>query len=116
MNLVASQIDVEDLVGTSPNRQLDVRVYGTAHLFDSLAQGQPLHLLAIDMGDQVAGLQTGAEGRRVVDRRYDLHVAVLHRHLDAEPADLALRLDLHLAEVLLVQIADRKSVGSGKRG
>src|SRR3546814_14201532 len=86
MNLVASQIDVEDLVGTSPNRQLDVRVYGTAHLFDSLAQGQPLHLLAIDMGDQVAGLQTGAEGRRVVDRRYDLHVAVLHRHLDAEPA------------------------------
>ena len=42
---------------------------------------------------------------RVVDRRHDLDEAVLHRHLDAEAAELALGLDLHFLETLGVHVA-----------
>ena len=44
-------------------------------------------------------------GRRVVDRRDDLDQAVLHRDLDAEAAELAAGLHLHVAEALGVQVA-----------
>ena len=52
------------------------------------------------MGDEVVGLQAGLGGGRVVDRRDDLDDAVLHRDLDAEAAELAARLHLHVAVVL----------------
>src|SRR5690606_5302097 len=62
--------------------------------------------------DHVAGhldierrLGPATERGRIVDRRYDLHISLLHRHLDAEAAELAPRLHLHVAEALLVQIA-----------
>jgi hypothetical protein len=45
-------------------------------------------------------MHAGAGGRRVVDRRHHLDEAVFHRDFDAEPAELAARLHLHVAEVL----------------
>ena len=57
------------------------------------------------MGDHVAGLHARARRRRIVDRRYDLHQAVLHRDFDAQPAELAAGLHLHVAVGLLVHEA-----------
>ena len=51
------------------------------------------------------GFMPGLGGRRVVDRRDHLDEAVLHRHFDAEPAELAAGLDLHVLEVLRVHVA-----------
>ena len=42
--------------------------------------------------------------RRVLDRRDHLDRPVLHRHLDAEPAELSARLHLHLAELFAVHV------------
>ena len=42
---------------------------------------------------------------RVVDRRDDLHQAVFHRDLDAEAAELAAGLHLHVAEALRIHVA-----------
>jgi hypothetical protein len=53
----------------------------------------------------VTGLEAGAVGRRVVDRRDHLDEAALHGDLDAEAAELALGLDPHVAVALLVQEA-----------
>ncbi len=50
-------------------------------------------------------LDAGLAGRRVVDRRHDLDHALLHRDLDAEAAELAARLDLHVLVVLGVHVA-----------
>ena len=83
----------------------DVGVGRAAHALDGLGQGEAQHRFVVEMGDQVAGLQTRAMRRRVVDRRDHLDEAVLHRDLDAEPADLAAALDLHFPEILGVQIA-----------
>jgi len=44
-------------------------------------------------------------GRRLVDRRHDLDQAVFLRDLDAEPAELATDLNLHVAEALRVHVA-----------
>ena len=44
-------------------------------------------------------MHAGLGGGRIVDRRDDLDQPVLHRDLDAEAAELAARLDLHVAEV-----------------
>src|SRR5207248_951108 len=92
----AGQLDVERIRPFTANGQADVAVDRTAHLLDRLGQGQTLHWVAIEMGDQIAGLQPGPRGRRVVDRRHDLNEAAFHRHLDAEPAELAARLHLHV--------------------
>ncbi len=56
------------------------------------------------MGDQVARLQAGARRRGVVDRRDHLDQPALHRDFDAQPAELAAGLDLHVGEVLGVEI------------
>ena len=47
----------------------------------------------------------GLGGRRIVDGRDDLEDVVLHRDLDAEAAELALGLDLHVLEALGVHVA-----------
>ena len=102
---VAHDLDVERLVlAPAHDRQGDRRVDGPAHLLDRLLERQPDDLLAVEMRDQVVGLQAGLGRRRVVDRRNHLDDAVLHRHLDAEPAELALGLHLHVAEVLRVEV------------
>ena len=46
------------------------------------------------------GHDAGLGGGRVVDRRHHLDQAFFHRDFDAEPAELAAGLDLHVAEAL----------------
>ena len=58
-----------------------------------------------EMGDEVAGFDTGAMGRRLIDGRNHLHEAVLHGDFDAQTAELALGLDPHVTEGVRVQIA-----------
>jgi hypothetical protein len=66
---------------------------------------EALHRLVVEMGDDVVGHDAGLGGRRVVDRRHDLDQAVFHGDLDAEAAELAARLHLHVAEALGVHVA-----------
>ena len=87
------------------DRELDLGVHRAAHLLDRLVQGQALHRLVVEMGDDVVGHDAGLGRRRVVDRRDDLDQAVLHGDLDAEAAELAARLHLHVAEALGVHVA-----------
>ena len=51
------------------------------------------------------GTDAGLGGRRVVDRRHHLDDAVLHGDFDAEAAELALGLDLHVLVGLGVHVA-----------
>ena len=97
--------DVEGLAVGAPYGEQYVGVGRAAHALDRLGQGEPLHRFIVEMGDQIAGSQTGAMGRCVVDRRDHLDETVLHRDLDPEPADLAAALDLHFTEVLGVEVA-----------
>ena len=90
-------VDVElFLLGAAQHRQLDIGVDVAAHLVDGLVQGHALHVLAVDGGDEVAGQDAGARGRGVVDRRHDLDQAVFLHDLDAEAAEGAARLHLHV--------------------
>ena len=85
--------------------ELDLGVDRPAHLVDRVGQVEADHRLAVDVGDEVAGLDAGLGRRRVVDRRDHLDDAVLHRDLDAEAAELALGLHLHVGEAFGVEIA-----------
>ena len=82
----------------------DLGVNGAAHLVDRLLEGEPEHLLAVEMGHQVSWLDAGALRGRVVDRRDHLDEAVLHRDLDTEAAELATRLNLNFLVALGVVI------------
>ena len=93
--------------GSRPSRRIvSVMSLLTGPRIFSTASGKvsPCTGVAVEMGDEVAGLEAGIGGRRVVDRRHDLDQAVLHRHLDAEPAELAAGLHLHVVEVLGIQV------------
>jgi len=85
--------------------EADLGVDLPAHLFDGLIEGEALDGLVVEMGDDVAGADARLGGRRLVDRRHDLDQAVFLRDLDAEPAELATDLDLHVAEALRVHVA-----------
>ena len=103
---VAHDRHVDRLVlALAHDRELDLGVDRPAHLLDRLVQGQALHLLVVELGDDVVGHDAGLGGGRVVDRRDDLDQAVFHRDLDAEPAELAAGLHLHVAEALGVHVA-----------
>ena len=98
--------DVERLIAAlAEQAQVDLAVDRPTHLLDGLAERQSHHRLAVDVGHEVAGLDPCLRGGRVVDRRDDLDQAVLHRDLDAESAELALGLDLHVPIFFGVQIA-----------
>ena len=86
-------------------RELDLGVDRAAHLLDRLVEGQALHRLAVEMGDDVVGHDAGLGGGRVVDRRHHLDQPVFHGDLDAEAAELAAGLHLHVAEALGVHVA-----------
>ena len=102
----AGQLDVlRFLLRAAQDLERHRRIGRAAHLVDGLVEGQPLHVLAIDGGDDVARENAAARGRRIVDRGHDLDEAVLLRHFDAEPAELAARLHLHVLEALGVHIA-----------
>jgi hypothetical protein len=77
----------------------------TAHLLDRLVQGETLHRLVVEIGDDVIGQDAGLGRRRVVDRRDHLDQAVFHSDLDAKPAELAAGLHLHVAEALCIHVA-----------
>jgi hypothetical protein len=59
-----------------------------------------LHLFTVELRDDVVGQHAGLGGGRLVDRRHDLDQAFFHRDLDAEAAELAAGLHLHVAEAL----------------
>ena len=86
-------------------RELDLGVDRAAHLLDRLVEGEALHRLAVEMGDDVVRHDAGLGGGRLVDRRDHLDQAVLHGDLDAEAAELAAGLHLHVAEALGVHVA-----------
>ena len=71
----------------------------------------PITLSPSTCGDEVAGLDPGAVGRRALDRRHHLDEAVLLGDLDAEPAELALGLHPHVVEVL--RAAGSSNAGRG---
>ncbi len=100
-DLLADELHVErllDIVALDGER--DRRVDRAAHLVDRLVEGHAVDLLAVEGGDQVVGEDAGAGRRGVVDRGDNLDEAVLHGDLDAEAAELAAGLDLHVLEVL----------------
>ena len=82
-----------------------------AHLVDGLVQVEALDGLAVDLGDDVVGEDAGAGGGRLVDRGDDLDEAVFHRDLDAEAAELAAGLHLHVAEALGIHVARMRIEG-----
>ncbi len=104
---VADDLEVERRPSSAPRMIFSVtaELIGAAHLVDRLVERQALHALAVDADDDVAGLDAGLGRRRVVDRRDDLDHAVLLGHLDAEAAELALGLHLHVAIGLGVHVA-----------
>ena len=103
---LAGDRDVQRFVDAfAQDFQLDFGVDRAAHLLDGLVERQALKCLIVEVGDDVAGAEAGLGGRRVVDRRYHLEDAIFHGDLDAEPAELAVRLDLHVAEALGVHVA-----------
>ena len=98
-------ISLTFLLRAADDFQGDRRVDRAAHLVDRLVEGQALRRFAVDVGDDVAGQNARLGGRRVVDRRHHLDQAVFLRDFDAEAAELALGLHLHVAEALGVHVA-----------
>jgi hypothetical protein len=70
-----------------------------------LVEGEALKCLIVELGDDIAGADAGLSGRRIIYRRHHFEDAVFHRDLDAEPAELAVGLNLHVAKALGVHIA-----------
>ncbi len=84
---------------------LTVRVDFAAHLVDRVVEGHALDVRAVDGADEVAREDAGFRRRSVVDRSDDLDEAVLLHDLDAEAAEGAARLHLHVGEALGVHVA-----------
>ena len=70
--------------------EFDLRFGFAAHALDGIVQTHALDQLVIELEDQIAGLDPGAVGRRVLDRRNDFDEAILHTDLDAQAAEFAL--------------------------
>ncbi len=101
---LADDAKLDGLIGAlARDAQANGRVDRSAHLVDGLLEGEPLDLLVVEMGDEVAGLDAGLGRGRAVHGRHHLDHAGLHGDLDAEAAELAARLGLHVAEVLGVE-------------
>ena len=76
-----------------------------AHLLDRVVEAEALDRQRVDAGDQVARLDAGAPGRRVLDRRDDPDVAVVALgDFDAEADELALGAFAQLAVGFLVEV------------
>ncbi len=62
----------------------------------------PAHRLAVQADDQVAGLDAGMVGRRILYRRNDAYETIFHAHFDAEADEFSLdRLMQFLANAFL---------------
>ena len=102
---VARDLDVERILGAlAHDGERDRRIDRPAHLLHRLLQGEAENLLLVEMGDEIAAHQAGARGGGILDRRDHLDDAILHRDLDAEAAEFAAGLHLHVAEMLRVEI------------
>ena len=66
---------------------------------------RPEHGLAVDMGDEVAGLDPGLVRGGAVDRRDDLDEALFLRDLDPEPAEFAAGLHAHVGGIVRRKVA-----------
>jgi hypothetical protein len=103
---VAGDRYLDRLVGAlAHDLEPDLGVHRAAHLLDRLVQREALHGFVVEMGDDVVGHHAGLGRRGLVDRRHHLDEAVFHRDLDAEPAELAAGLHLHVAEALRIHVA-----------
>ena len=80
------------------DRQHDLGVRRAAHLVHRVVQRHADQRLAVQRGDDVARLDAGAGGGRVIDRGDDLDDALVLIDLDPEAAEFALGLDLHVLE------------------
>ena len=83
-------------------RNLGIRF--AAHFLDRFVQRQTFDRGAVETGDQVAGLEPGAVGGRILDRRDHLDVAVFHADFDAETDKFAHRAFTQFLEGFLVEI------------
>ncbi len=109
---LAGELDLDRILRLlALDLQQDGGIDGTAHLVDGLVQGQALDVLAVDLGDDVIGHDAGARGGSLVDGGHDLDEAVFHRDLDAEAAELAAGLHLHVAEALGIHVARMRIEG-----
>ncbi len=87
---VASEIEIERLAGAfADDRQPDLGAERSAHQAHGFIERHALHRFAVELDDIIVGQDTGARGRRVVDRAHHLDDALFHRDLDAEAAELA---------------------------
>ena len=103
---VAHEADIEGLLDAGAgDAEDDRRVDVAAHPVDRLIEVEALDALAVERDDHVAGEDAGPRGRGIVDRGDHLDHPFLHRDFDAQPAELAARLDLHVLEVLGAEIA-----------
>src|SRR3990172_12002044 len=95
---LALEGDLEGLLVAFPdNGEADGGLGLAAHAFYRIIEAHAFHRRVVDLDDEVAGLQAGAERRRILDRGDDLDETVLHADLDAQPAELALCSNLQLA-------------------
>src|SRR5262249_37063852 len=102
---VADDRNLDRLVGAlADDGELDFGVHRAAHLIDGLVYGETLHGTVIEMRDDVVCHHAGLGRRSIVDRRDDLDQAVLHGDLDAETAELAVGLHLHVAQAVRIHI------------
>ena len=65
----------------------------------------PVGRFAVDIDDDIARLNAGARGRSAVDRADHFQQTVGFGHLQAETAELAGGLDLHVVILLLIHVA-----------
>ncbi|KAF1858337.1 hypothetical protein Lal_00014841 [Lupinus albus] len=87
------------------HRQHDLRVRFAAHALDGVVEVHVLHGRAIHVRDQVARLDAGAGGRRILDRGDDAHIAfVALVDLDAEADEFAFRPFAQFAVGLAVEV------------
>jgi len=85
---LTGQLDLER--GIPPfahQRQRDAGARIAAHQLDCLLQIHTLDGAIIDANDQIAGLDTSALGRRVIQRGHDTDKALIGLHLDAQPSE-----------------------------
>src|ERR1700722_5669703 len=93
------------LLGAANDLELHRRIDRAAHFLDRLIERQPLCGCVVDGRYDVAREDARLGGWRIVDRGYALEKPVFLRYLDAKAAELALRLDLHIAKRFGVHVA-----------
>ena len=100
----AGQGQVERATAITHQRQLDRATGLAAHLVHGFHHRQTLGRLAVDLDDQVAGLDAGLRCRRIVDGRDHLDEAILHADLDAQAAELAAGAFLQFGEGFRLEV------------